>query len=101
MRKLNVNSVVLNGKSFNFSFVPAIPNAPPGAVGYNNCNTQHIFVLENQAEDSKKDTVLHEILHVLDYEYQLSLKERQIHCLAAGIFSVLKANKELGKWLIS
>ena len=74
MRRLGFNNIRLLGKTVTIREVEAIPNAPQGAVGLNNCNTLEILLLDKQADDVKKDTLLHEIIHMIDYEYQLNMK---------------------------
>lgn len=98
-KKKGIKDLKLLGKTVSVEFVDAIPNAPQGAVGLNNCNTLRILLLKDQADDSMKDTMLHEIIHMLDYEYQLGLKERHVHCLASGLYAVLKDNPQVTKWL--
>lgn len=53
-----------------------------------------------QTVDQLKDTILHEIIHIIDYEMQLEMSERQVHCMATGLYSVLKDNGDLAKWII-
>jgi hypothetical protein len=50
--------------------------------------------------DDVRDTVLHEVIHALDYTMQLGLKERQVHALAAGVLAVLRDNRRLNEWLV-
>jgi hypothetical protein len=44
--------------------------------------------------EARLDTLLHECLHVLDYDMQLDLTERQVHSLAAGIYMILRDNPD-------
>lgn len=48
-----------------------------------------------QKADQLQDTLLHEMIHVLDYDMQLELSERQVHCLASGIICLMKDNPTL------
>lgn len=99
MRGLGFSNVRLLGKVVTVKEVECIPNAPQGAVGLNNCNSLEILLLEKQAADVKKDTLLHEIIHMIDYEYQLNMKERQVHCMSSGLYAMLKDNPKVTKWL--
>ena len=101
MKKLPFNSVRLLGKHITVTEVEVVPNAPQGAVGFNSCNDLTIMLLNKQAEDSKKDTMLHEVIHMLDYDYQLGLKEKQVHCMASGLYSFLRDNPKVAKWLLN
>jgi len=66
-------------------------------MGHNDCNTQVITVNKNIHEDAKLDTILHEIIHIIDYNLQLKLKERQVHAMANGILEMVwdKRNEKL------
>lgn len=59
-----------------------------------------IYLLEN-TEEGIKDTVLHELLHALDWHGQLKLKERQVHVLASILLQCMWDNPELFDWLKS
>ena len=63
--------------------------------------SQELLYSLKQGSDQLKDTVLHEILHAIDYAVQANLKERQVHIMATGILSVLRDNKKLAEWLLS
>lgn len=70
------------------------------AAGINDVKQCVIEYDPAQKLDQVKDTLLHEITHVLDYDFQLELTERQVHCIATGVMSVLKDNPNFAKWLI-
>lgn len=53
-----------------------------------------------QAEETLKDTILHEAIHALDYNAQIGLKERQVHVLAGMILHLLRANPKFAQWLL-
>jgi hypothetical protein len=48
-----------------------------------------------------KDTVLHELIHAIDYGTGLGLKERQVHVLAATVLELLWSNPSLSYWLVN
>lgn len=46
------------------------------------------------------DTVLHEVIHAIDFTIGTNLTEEQVHGTAAGLFAVLADNPEFCKWLL-
>lgn len=59
-----------------------------------------ITVAMNQSRDQMHDTLIHEILHTLDYAVRLNLKEKQVHRLAAVLLAVFRANPDLLRLLL-
>ena len=50
-------------------------------------------------EQQIRDTLLHEIIHAIDYEYHLKMEERQVHCMATSLLALFKENPTLSKFL--
>jgi hypothetical protein len=48
----------------------------------------------------KKQTLLHELFHALDYMFNTNLKENQIDLLATGILTLLTENPKLVSYLL-
>ena len=68
-----------------------------GGHGFGHVN-HHSLTIElqsDQAEAQKRDTLLHEVIHAIDFAVHLELKERHVHALAAGLLCVLRDNPEL------
>ena len=40
-----------------------------------------------------EESFIHELLHHIDYKYNVKLKESQVNALASGIYQVFKDNK--------
>lgn len=59
-----------------------------------------ILYTADQADQQLQDTVLHELLHAIDYAMALELTERQVQAMSAGVLQVLQANPEFTRWLI-
>lgn len=53
----------------------------------------------DQSITQLRDTVLHEIIHAVDFSMYLGLEERQVHALAAGLLGVLRDNPQLTQFL--
>ncbi len=63
-------------------------------------HTRSILTINARQEiQQERDTVLHEVLHAIDYTMQLGLKERQVHALGSGLLAVLTDNPELAFYL--
>lgn len=65
---------------------------PLGTV-YN--SKQLIYLHDGQGKETMADTLLHELLHALDFNMAIKLKERQVHALAAGLLALFRDNPEL------
>lgn len=46
-----------------------------------------------------RDTVLHELVHAIEYETHLNMEERQVHALSTAMLDMLRNNKHLVKFL--
>lgn len=68
--------------------------------GETNHRSLQIELDADQVEAQKRDTLLHETLHAIDYAMHLELDERQVHALAAGVLCVMRDNPELIDWLM-
>jgi hypothetical protein len=55
---------------------------------------QCILLDKNLRKDSSLETLLHEVIHAVDGELGLGLKEGQVRLLSQGLYSVLKHNPE-------
>ena len=58
-----------------------------GNMGSANRSLQHINVNKNNAKEQQQDTLMHEILHIIDGELKLNLTEDTISRIAVGLFS--------------
>lgn len=63
-----------------------------GAYGRCHHGRQRIQIATNLAEEQVASTILHEILHVLNYHLGLDLKENTIMALESGLYLVLTEN---------
>ena len=86
------------GKYYTISWVDKVDDE--GNVGETVDSKQRILILEDQGFENERDTVVHECTHAIDYQLQIGLKERQVHLVAAGIFSLLRANPKLVRYLL-
>ena len=59
-----------------------------------------ITINPKQAKQQEQDTVLHEVIHAVEYGMQLEMEEEQVHSLASGLYAVLRDNPKLVKYLL-
>jgi Zn-dependent peptidase ImmA (M78 family) len=55
-----------------------------------------IYVAARLSQDQQAVTLLHEVIHALDHQYDLNLKESQVRRLSYALMSFLKDNSFLG-----
>ena len=96
---MKFSKIKIHGKEFDVAPF-SDPLSPTHALGYNDVRIGIIQYDSKAKLDVIKDTLLHEIIHVVDFDCQSEMTERQVHCLATGLYSVLKDNPEFARWLI-
>jgi len=78
------------GKTYNFQVVDKVDDAD--SLGECNDVLQRILVKSDQKPDQLMDTILHEVVHAIDYQMHLGMTERQVHAVAAGLTAVFLDN---------
>ena len=59
----------------------------------NSCGNAQTIVLDTElTPDMFESTFIHEVLHQLDYVYNIGLEHKQVYQLEAAIFAFIKAN---------
>lgn len=76
----------------------AVVDDLPKAFGEYDYHTQIVRIQQGQQPAFEADTLLHELLHAIDDAMQLSLRERQVHCVAVGIVALFRDNAEFAKY---
>lgn len=51
--------------------------------------------------EQARDTALHEVIHGVEEQLSLNLKEKQVHRLAVGLLQVLRENPAWTRWLLA
>lgn len=75
-------------------------SAPDNRFGQYSEKTGEIHYDAVQDKDQLKDTILHEVLHGVDFAGQIGLKEKQVAAFATLLLAVFRENPELVKWLL-
>jgi hypothetical protein len=68
-------------------------------AGTSTLNDQRLAVLEGQGQHQERDTVVHEVLHLVSRMSAFPLKERQVTALSPVLLDVLRRNPELVAYL--
>lgn len=92
------SSVRIFGRNYAFNYVPEF-------MGLQECGTTDnhnllINIKEHQLPIEEADTVLHEVLHAIEYTMDLDLKEHQVRALATGLLGVFQDNPKFAKYII-
>lgn len=89
------NTLKILGKTYRVKFVDKVDEED--SLGLCKDAEQEILLRIDQPQDCLRDTLLHEIVHAIDFQLHLGLKERQVHCVATGITAVLLDNPEFAE----
>ena len=87
------------GKTFQIKTFEPNPLAN-GLQGFHDSNLQVITLQTGNGFDDARDTLLHEVIHAIDYGIQVNLEERQVHALASGLYAVMRDNPDFVAWLM-
>lgn len=69
-------------------------------VGNHSGRTLLISVLDNLADDQKRETVLHEVIHALNLALALGLDERQVSALSNGLYALAHGDPEATRYML-
>lgn len=67
-----------------------------GLTDYHNCK---VIIKEGQLPIEEADTVLHEIIHVIDYTMDLDMTEHQVRSVATGLIGIFQDNPLFARWI--
>jgi hypothetical protein len=71
-----------------------------GNSGLSNATLLRIWVAKDLPKEEAQDTMLHEIIHILDYSMDTELTETQVKRLATGLLAFFKDNpKYYERWV--
>lgn len=92
-----VNALVV-GKTYRIQYVKGQPLAEDD-MGECDDENQLISVCEGLPLGNEQDTVLHELIHALDKQFTIKLKESQVATLATALLVFLKDNPKVFSYL--
>ena len=62
---------------------------------------QLIKIAGDLPQELSQDTLLHEVMHAIDYQMHLNLKERHVSAMASGLMAVIKENPDFVNYLLA
>lgn len=89
------DSVRVLGKTYLVVPVEEGPLNPAVNLGQCLNADQVLYISTAQGDEQMLDTLLHELLHALEYAFALDLEERTVHSLATGLFALFRDNPAL------
>lgn len=92
---MKANSITIFGKPYIVSYVDTVDEED--SSGECDPRSGEIKILKTMCDAQKKDTLLHEILHIISGELRLGVSEKQVSSLAVGLYSAFKENEDLMK----
>lgn len=85
------------GKTYTIEYVERVDDKD--SSGESARDTQSIKVKKDQHQESARETLLHEVIHAVEGQLGLDLKEKQVHGLGVGLFQVLCENPEFVRFI--
>jgi hypothetical protein len=90
-------TVRIFGRNYRFTY-PTLEGGM-SSLGLTHYEEALINIREGQLPLEEADTVLHELLHVIDHTAELELTEKQVTVLAHGIMGMFQDNPELAEYI--
>lgn len=90
-------AILIIGKTFAVEYVDKVDD--DDSSGEQRRDLQLIKVKGGQHPETLRETLLHEVIHAVEEQIALKLKERQVHALAMGLFQVMRENPALVRFL--
>lgn len=85
------DTITILGKTY--EVVKSDDIAIGGYMGLSNQYTQKIAIANNISKDQEEETLIHEVIHIIDMELSLGLSEETVARLAVGLYSAGFTNK--------
>lgn len=63
--------------------------------------SQRIILAKSQTYEPARETALHELVHAIDHQMGLGLKEKQVEGLGVGIFALMRENPSFVRWVMA
>lgn len=91
------DAIKIIGKTYSIESVPEMDDDCGACYD----SKQLIKISEDIPHELSQDTLLHEVMHAVDFQMHLGMKERQVSAMAAGLMAVFKENPEFVKYLFT
>lgn len=90
-------TIIVKGSLWEIQFVRVIPNEP-NASGLCDRDEQQISIESSLTKSEKAKTLIHEILHAFEYEYNIRIPHKLVYLLEEPIYRLLVDNwRYIGK----
>lgn len=86
------------GKTYTIDYLDKIDDEDN--LGEHDFTKQRILIRKEQHFEALRDTVMHEVMHAIDEQMSLSLKESQVHALASGLLQLIRENPKFIRFLL-
>lgn len=93
------NHIVVGGRPYSVTTVAEVDDE--GSLGRVQDPHLEIEILKDQHPLTRRDTLLHEVIHAIDHVTQIDLTEKQVYVLAGQLLDTLRRNPSFTEWLIS
>ena len=84
---------------FGSDFSVGWPDTIPGAVGLCEADKERISVCTKQAPVAELDTLLHEVIHAIEYKMGMDHNEDWTRRIATGLVGVFRDNPDFMKYM--
>lgn len=101
IKKLNIDKIHLGWATFKLEFVNIIPHDTEEVLGETNADKRYIKILSGQTDDILKDTLLHEIIHLihatvgLDDDDVFINEEQRCRLMTQGLLTLFRLNPDI------
>lgn len=85
-----MTSIKVFGKPYAINYVDQVDETD--SLGECDVRLCEIKILNTMCDAQKKDTLIHELLHIISEELRLGVSEKQVASLAVGLYSVFREN---------
>ena len=85
-----IETIKVAGTPYVIKYTPDIDK--DGLLGLANFNTREIFINNLYPKEQQEETLLHEIIHVVNYAYNVGLDEDAVDKLARGMYATIREN---------
>lgn len=92
------NSVRVFGRNYSLNYVPEYMGLSD--MGTTDNHNLLINIKEHQLPLEEADTILHEVIHAIEYVMDLEMSEHQVRALATGLLGVFQDNPKFARYIV-
>lgn len=84
----------IGSRTYRIRFVRSIRKCP-NTLGLFDPNRLEILILKEQSKDETLKTILHELVHAIEYEYEIKIAHSGVYKFEEALFDFICANSEV------